>query len=200
MGALERCTFVRAPAEDLAPIADGSVDVVTTRSVLIYVQPKAQAFREFFRVLRSGGRLSIFEPINRFNEPRSESLSYEGFDMTPVLAIHRKLSDYFRSLQPRDSDPMLDFDQRDLLDLAERAGFREVRLEYQAEIAPPTEPGKWEEIIRRPWNPKVPSREEAMRELLTPEEIERYTTYVRPLVQTGAGRRRSASAYLWAKK
>src|SRR5713226_8042489 len=33
-----RCEFVRAPAEDLAPIADESVDIVTTRSVIIYVE------------------------------------------------------------------------------------------------------------------------------------------------------------------
>jgi SAM-dependent methyltransferase len=33
---LERCRFVQAAAEDLRAIADGSVDVVTTRSVLIY--------------------------------------------------------------------------------------------------------------------------------------------------------------------
>ena len=66
MQALARCRFVRAPADDLAALAPGSVDVVTTRSVLIYVQAKQQALHEFFRVLRPGGRLSIFEPINRF--------------------------------------------------------------------------------------------------------------------------------------
>src|SRR5438132_13751199 len=40
MQALDRCRFVRAPADDLAALAPGSVDVVTTRSVLIYVQAK----------------------------------------------------------------------------------------------------------------------------------------------------------------
>jgi ubiquinone/menaquinone biosynthesis C-methylase UbiE len=37
MQTLGRCRFVRAPADDLAALAPGSVDVVTTRSVLIYV-------------------------------------------------------------------------------------------------------------------------------------------------------------------
>ena len=45
-------------------MADGSVDVVTTRSVLIYVKDKAAALREFYRVLKPGGRVSLFEPIN----------------------------------------------------------------------------------------------------------------------------------------
>jgi len=68
-GAGERATFVRARAEDLAPIENESVDVVTTRSVLIYVAEKRRAFKEFFRVLRPGGRVSIFEPINGFGSP-----------------------------------------------------------------------------------------------------------------------------------
>lgn len=45
------------PADQLAAVADASVDAVTARSVLIYVKDKAQAMREFFRVLRPGGRV-----------------------------------------------------------------------------------------------------------------------------------------------
>src|SRR5216110_2745948 len=56
LGASERCSFVKGPAQDLDGLDDGSVDVVTTRSVLIYVPEKEQAFREFFRVLRPSGR------------------------------------------------------------------------------------------------------------------------------------------------
>ena len=43
-GSLDRARFVSTQAEDLAEIADASVDVVTTRSVLIYVADKAGAF------------------------------------------------------------------------------------------------------------------------------------------------------------
>jgi arsenite methyltransferase len=44
---LDRCRFVVNPADDLHDIADASVDVVTTRSVLIYVDRKDRAFAEF---------------------------------------------------------------------------------------------------------------------------------------------------------
>src|SRR5947209_10171389 len=44
LGVLDRCSFVEAAAEDLGSIRDGSLDVVTTRSVLIYVKDKAAAF------------------------------------------------------------------------------------------------------------------------------------------------------------
>ena len=53
------------PRRPLTGVADSSVDVVTTRSVLIYVKDKAAALREFYRVLKPGGRISLFEPVNR---------------------------------------------------------------------------------------------------------------------------------------
>jgi ubiquinone/menaquinone biosynthesis C-methylase UbiE len=44
---LPRCRFLRASAEDLSALPDATVDVVTTRSVLIDVAAKRQAFAEF---------------------------------------------------------------------------------------------------------------------------------------------------------
>ena len=64
MNVQNRCQFVRASADDLLMLSDESVDAVTTRSVLIYVSAKGQAFREFYRLLKAGGQVSIFEPIN----------------------------------------------------------------------------------------------------------------------------------------
>ena len=61
-----RVAYLVGGAEVL-PLLDASVDVVLTRSVLIYVREKAESAREFFRVLRPGGRVSLFEPVNRRN-------------------------------------------------------------------------------------------------------------------------------------
>jgi arsenite methyltransferase len=66
VGIVDRCRFVEAAATDLDGIEDESIDVVTTRSVLIYVKDKERAFAELSRVLRPGGRISLFEPINSF--------------------------------------------------------------------------------------------------------------------------------------
>jgi ubiquinone/menaquinone biosynthesis C-methylase UbiE len=81
LGVAERCRFVMASADDLTPISDSSVDVVTTRSVLIYIQHKARAFAEFFRVLREDGRISFHEPINRlmFPEPPGRISGLRGW-------------------------------------------------------------------------------------------------------------------------
>lgn len=193
MGVLERCRFVRAAAEDLAPIPDASVDAVTTRSVLIYVADKAGAFREFRRVLRPGGRLSLFEPINRFG------LDQSGLDMTPVQELRDRVMAIYERIQPRDSDPMVDFDERDLLALAEQAGFAEIHLELRAEIAP-SEPRRWETVLHSSGNPRVPTLAEAIAEALSPAEAERYIAHLKPMIEEGHGRHRWATAYVWARK
>src|SRR5215475_2501408 len=78
-----RCEFVLASADALDGIAGQSADVVTTRSVLIYVKDKAAAFAEFRRVLRPGGRVSLFEPINVLMSGRGPE-RFGGYDTRPV--------------------------------------------------------------------------------------------------------------------
>ena len=40
MGVVDRCEFLLASADDLSALGEASVDVITTRSVLIYVEDK----------------------------------------------------------------------------------------------------------------------------------------------------------------
>ncbi|HMB18620.1 MAG TPA: class I SAM-dependent methyltransferase [Gaiellaceae bacterium] len=196
-GVVGRCRFVEAQAEDLRGVADESLDVVTTRSVLIYVADKERAFREFHRVLLPGGRASIFEPINRFGlEERRGTWGYavDG----EAAGLIGKVIDSFRSFQPED-DPMFDFDERDLFSLAERAGFFPVTLEYRAE-AIPLEPRSWESFLHSAPNPKIPTFAEAMDAALTADEHEVLVTELRPAVEEGRGVWRMGSAFLRAVK
>jgi ubiquinone/menaquinone biosynthesis C-methylase UbiE len=50
---------------EVLPLPDASVDAAVTRSVLMYVDDLGEAARELFRVLRPGGRVSCYEPVNR---------------------------------------------------------------------------------------------------------------------------------------
>jgi arsenite methyltransferase len=196
-GMLERCRFVEAAAEDLAAIADASVDVVTTRSVLIYVADKERAFREFHRVLRPGGRVSLFEPINRFGmEERRET--WCGFEIDDARELTAKIGDVYKAIQP-ESDPMVDFDERDLLKLAERVGFFPIKLAYEADIEPP-EARRWETFVNSSGNPKIPTLAEAMDMALTAEERAQLVSALKPAVEEGRGVWRMAHAYLWAGK
>ena len=202
MGVEDRCEFLLASADHLSDLGDASVDVVTTRSVLIYVEDKRRPFEEFFRVLKPGGRVSIFEPINRFKSPEPSHL-FEGYDARPVLDLAQRVMAVFRRIQPMDSDPMLDFDERDLFDLAEDAGFSEVRLDYEASLVSGDAyfgVTDWNVYLRAAGNPKIPTLEEAMNEALTPEEIERFSAHLRPLVENARRRGTSAVAYLSAAK
>ena len=193
LGVLDRARFIRATADELDGVEDASVDIVATRAVLIYVERKREAFGEFFRVLREGGRISLFEPINRLNRFR------RAFDVRDVQELDDRIQAVFDELQPRDSDPMLNFDERDLVDLAEEAGFAEVHLELQVEVKPP-EPMRWEAYSNMAFNPKIPTIAEVMQQVLTADERALYEAHMRPLVEEGRGSRRIALAYLWALK
>ena len=204
---LDRCRFVRASADDLDAIAPGSVDVVTTRSVLIYVQAKQQAFHELYRVLKPGGRLSIFEPINRFCYPEPPQM-FLGYDVAPIEAIASKVRAVFERIHEPASSPLLNFDERDLLSFAERAGFAEINLELLGTIKQSklldsddeTGRPKWETLLKSSGNPLNPTLEEAMAQALSAQESEQFTAYLRPLVETMQGYERQAVAYLWATR
>jgi len=198
MSLQNRCQFVRASADDLSMLNDESVDAVTTRSVLIYVSAKQRAFKEFHRVLKPGGQLSIFEPINRFAFPEPPG-RFAGYDVTPVMEIAQKVEALYQRIQPPDTDPMTDFDERDLIRQAERADFTEIHLELQIEVRP-SERADWEAMLSVAGNPKVPTLEEAIQQALTPGEAETFTNHLRPLVESKQGVDRSAVAYLWAVK
>ena len=187
--------YVRASATDLGEL---EADVVTTRSVLIYVDEKQRAFDEFFRVLRPGGRLSIFEPINRFGCDERRR-TFGGFDVDGVEELLARL-------WPEDADgvnrAMLDFDERDLLVFAERAGFTDLKLEYRAEVGRDVlrAPRVWDAFVNSSPNPLLPTLAETMAESLDPDEIERVTAKLRPQLEAGTMRGRFAEAFLLAHK
>lgn len=193
-GLLDRCQFVRASASHLAGLENNSVDAVALRSVLIFEADKAAAFSEFSRVLRPGGRLSLFEPINRYSN------FLGSFDAGPVAELTARVRAIFEAIQPPDSDPMLNFDERDLVAHAEAAGFDDIHLELRLDVRR-AHPRPWAAVLNAAANPLVPTLAEAMRQALTAEETDRLTTYLQPLVEQGHhGRQRIAIAYLSARR
>src|SRR5215210_6637823 len=183
-----------SPSAARSPASSGSRTAATSSSL---VRDKPRAFAEFFRVLRPGGRLSIFEPINSFGmeERRREFLGFDDGDIGPIAA---KLDAVFARAQPQD-DPMLDFDEHDLIRQAETAGFFPVRADVRF-VVEPQEPRSWDGFLHSSGNPNIPTFAEAMASALTSHEKERYSGYLRPRVEGGLGRFRMGSAYLRAKK
>jgi arsenite methyltransferase len=196
-GLLDRCRFMLASADSLDGVADASVDVVTARSVLIYVKDKAAALREFWRVLRPGGRISVFEPVNVLIRDPDRFL---GHDIMPVRPLAAKVRALYESIQPPGEDPMLDFDDRDLVRHAEQAGFAEIGLELRVTVKNGRHPVPWERVLRMAGNPRVPPLGEALDRALSPQEVTEFTAYFKPLVESGGGQERNAVAYLTAAK
>jgi arsenite methyltransferase len=195
---LDRCSFVRASADSLSTIADASVDVVTTRSVLIYVKDKVVALQEFYRVLKPGGRVSLFEPINRLM--RDHAGWFSGYDTRPVASLVERINAAYDSIQPPDSDPMMDFDERDLVRHAEDAGFPEIGLELRLTLKVTKKPCPWTTFLRTSGNPLIPPLGEVLDQTLSTEESAALSAVLKPLVEAGHRQDRLVVAHLTAVK
>lgn len=176
--------FVVGDAGSL-PFSDETFDAVVTRSVLIYLQDKPSAIRELHRVLRRGGRVSIFEPINDvwrvMQERLRKSGHYDSFQPT-----FDRLMDHYNSSR---SSTFLKWDERDLVSWFEDAGFSEVRLTYEHTSR---RPGPRKRVtdraraqLRASWhnrpNPHDPSFDELVREVLgagADEFLDRYLEFM----------------------
>ena len=201
-GALERARFVLARAEDLAGVEAASVDVVTTRSVLIYVEDKARALSAMFRVLRPGGRASLFEPINRlmFPEPVDR---FWGYDVTGAIDLAAKVKAVFaRSEQAGAVAAMMGFDDRDLVRLAEEAGFDRIHVECHIDVEPgsPMRSVTFDALMGGAPNPNAPTVGEAITAALTEAERQRFVAELEQAFIEDRAVRRMAVAYLAACK
>jgi SAM-dependent methyltransferase len=154
-----RLTFVGGDAV-ATPLPDACVDAVIARSVLIYVTDKASAAREMYRVVRPGGRVSIFEPVN------SQYQTLAEVDLSDLEPAHRQVLDRWYA----GGDPggaMTGFDERDLVRHFVAAGFDSVELTY--ERVQRRSRAKLEQVsaflTMRP-NPNMVSYEEAARDVL----------------------------------
>jgi arsenite methyltransferase len=206
LGVVDSCTFLQTSAERLDGVADESADVLTTRSVRVYVANKAAAASQFHRVLKPGGRLSIAEPIYR-----DEAVNLAAFTNLLKSQPGKILSAPVRHMQlcrsaqlpskmeEIESSPLTNFAERDLCTLFQKAGFKEIHLELHIDIrrqvAMP-----WDtfiDIAPRPGTPTL--REVSATHLSVPEQLELEEGY-RPLVETGELTTRGTMAYLTASK
>lgn len=197
LGRGANAAFVETDASSLAGIEEQSVDVVTIRSVLIYVEAKLAALQACHRVLRPGGRLALFEPVG--------SLSYLdppgtlwGYDLSAEPELLARVRGVYDRAQPPDRDPLYNWTERDLLHWPQKAGFAEVSMDLSVKVGK-QEPRVWESFFHAAGNPKLPSLSEAI-ECLTSAEADRFIKLLRPLVESGEGVRRSATIYLSATK
>jgi arsenite methyltransferase len=206
LGIRNQCDFVQGSADKLAGLPDASVDVVCTRASLAYVPDKAAAFREFHRVLRPGGRISIFEPI--FQDEAFEACGLAGLIESqpnhPNIKFLR-LASRWRSAQfPTTKkevllNPVTNFNERDIFRFAREAGFASIHLEMHVDLQPSLAI-TWEaylDVARHPWAP-------TLREILTrdfsAEERQLFEQTLRPTMESGTWEQREINACLTADR
>jgi arsenite methyltransferase len=95
---------------------------------------------------------------------------------------------------------MMDFDERDLVRHAENAGFPEIGLDLRLSLKSSMKPCPWETFVRTSGNPLAPTLSEVLDGALSTEEAAAFTAVLKPLVESGHGKDRTAAAYLTAVK
>ena len=185
----DQCTFVRCAADELAPIEDDSVDVVTTRAVLAYVADKAAALREFHRVLKPGGRISIAEPVfqdeafmARALRDRMQARSADIEDRLLPLLHRWKAAQFPDTAEAIARSPIANYSERDLLALVQAAGFADIHLELHIDVRP-SDVVSWDVFLGISPHPWAPTLGDILAEQFTASERDFFERSLRPTVE-----------------
>lgn len=156
------------------PLPDDTADVAMTRSVLIYVDDLLEAICEIFRVLRAGGRLSSYEPLNRHGTYIYNTVEWPGDLRARVLAegdayMNRKAG-------------LVAFNEHDLQQKLVLAGFDSIKADIREE---------WEEweVTSESADARLdavpaagePSLRDRWTQTFAPDELERLVAHLRGL-------------------
>lgn len=205
-GVQGQCTFVACGADDLAAVPSESVDVVTTRAVLAYVADKAAALREFRRVLKPGGRISLAEPVFQDEafvacalKKQVESPQQGNEEPLRPLLYRWKAAQFPDTLEKVSASPITNYSERTLFDLARAGGFERIHMELHMDLAP-GRAQTWALFLETSPHPWAPPLSKILSEQFTAAERELFERSMRPLVESGGASSVVRTAYLQAVK
>ena len=206
-----QCEFLLGSADALSGIADGSVDVVTTRAVLAYVADKPAALREFHRILRPAGRLSICEPImrddalevcllRRLVEAQEQQQLHGPADPFLAMLLRWRAAQFPDTLEKAQETPISNYTERDLVRYAFDAGFSDIHLEFHIDIQTLNMP-TWDAVLNVSPHPLAPPLGAVLEKHFTPGERRFFEPRLRDLLNDGQRRfTTNRTAWLTAEK
>ncbi len=201
-----QCTFVECSAEALTAIADSSIDAVLARAAIAYVQGKRAAFNECFRVLKSGGCLSIAESIlqdeafaARALRKRIETATGAPHDRFLTLLHRWKAAQYPDTEEAMATSSHANFSERDLFQWIRSAGFCDIHLQLCIDVVPALSTS-WEIFLGTSPHPLAPTLATIMAEQFSPDDRLFFESIVRPTVESGKNVSIDRVAYVNAKK
>ncbi len=204
LGVAGQCRFLACGAERLEGLETGSLDAVTSRSVLAYVADKPAALAEMFRVLKPGGRLSLAEPVFRDEAQAAcamRVLLERGAAQDALLPLLHK----WKAAQFPDTEaamaasPLASYGERDLLRLAQQAGFGTLHLELHMDVRA-NETTDWAVFCAASPHPWAPGLGELLATRFTPPERATLEAALRPEVEAGRLTTTRRMVFLTARK
>src|SRR5580692_8205771 len=205
-GIKDQCTFLKCSAENLACLADSSIDVVAARAAIAYVADKAAAFNEFYRVLKPGGCISIAEPILQDEAFFARALRRRVDTEKPqppdqfLKLLHRwKAAQFPDTEEACAASPHVNYSERDLLNFVRASGFADIHLQLHIDVAPSLITS-WEIFLDSSPHPWAPPLRSVLAQQFSAEERDFFEKMVRPTVESGKNLTTDRVAYLHAMK
>jgi arsenite methyltransferase len=205
-GVLQQCIFVRADAERLDGIADAMLDAVVTRASIAYVADKRSAFKELYRILKPGGRLSIAEPVLQGDAfavcalARHIQSQPDHPQMQFARLYHRFRSAQFPSTEQEITDnPLTNYTERELLQFTDEAGFVQIHGELHIDYRPPLNLN-WDlflDIAPHPW---APTPREILSQFFSSQERQIFEQGLRPRIESSRPVPSDPLVYITARK
>jgi len=193
-GIKEGFEVLQSSADDIK-LPDNSIDVTVMRSVLVHIIDKQSVLNELYRVLKKGGRISIFEPIMNSNTKYHQLVTPEN------ITNYQKFKDAENKIMTKADDPITNFDDKTLVENFEKAGFKNIDLEVGTEASTYMVQAEMVE----PWFNAAPSPgslslKDKFRTYFEEDEVTRFITEVKNDLAGKTITVKTFSAYITAEK
>ena len=206
LGVSKQCEFIHCAADRLETIGAETIDVVTTRAVLAYVADKERALREFLRVLKPGGRISLCEPIFQDDAFSTQALK-TLLEKRPAEALHPfmpllhrwKAAQFPDTAEKIRQSPIANYSERDLIRVAQTVGFEDLHLELHIDLIPSPIP-TWQAFLESSPHPLAPPLSVILAEQFSAEERQIFEAVMRPQIEDPRSLTTDRVAYLTARK